>query len=162
MKLKNKIAAICLGLTALSCKQENQSTKTGQAEAKQTPLFSKGKKIESENFTGTAYLEMLVLSDSLNPNYIGNVTFEPGARTNWHIHPNGQILLVTNGKGFYQEKGSPIKTIFKGDVIKCTPKVEHWHGAASTEAMTHIAIGVNTSKSSVIWLQPVTDAEYQP
>lgn len=162
MKLENKIAAICLGLIALSCKPVSLSTKTEQTEVKQTPLFSKGKKIESENFTGTAYLEMLVLSDSINPSYIGNVTFEPGARTNWHIHPNGQILLVTNGKGFYQEKGSPIKTILKGDVIKCTPKVAHWHGATATESMTHIAIGVNTSKSSVIWLQPVTDAEYRP
>ncbi|ALR30373.1 hypothetical protein ATE47_07485 [Chryseobacterium sp. IHB B 17019] len=61
---------------------------------------------------------------------MGNVTFEPGARTKWHLHPGGQIILVTGGVGYYQEKGQPKKILHKGDVIKCPPHVEHWHGAS--------------------------------
>ncbi|MGE8527218.1 cupin domain-containing protein [Chryseobacterium rhizosphaerae] len=61
---------------------------------------------------------------------MGNVTFEPGARTKWHLHPGGQIILVTGGVGFYQEKGQPKKILHKGDVIKCSPHVEHWHGTS--------------------------------
>src|SRR3546814_9696907 len=68
-------------------------------------VFPKGEKITNENFTGTAYLQMLMDADSLNSNSVGNVTFEPGARSNWHLHPAGQILLVTDGVGYYQEKG---------------------------------------------------------
>jgi len=73
------------------------------------------------NFTGTAYLQMLVAADSLNTTSVGNVTLEAGARTKWHSHPAGQILLVTNGTGYYQEKGQPKKILYKGDVIKCPP-----------------------------------------
>lgn len=159
MKLENKIAAICLGFIALSCKPVSLSTKTEQTEVKQTPLFSKGKKIESENFTGTAYLEMLVLSDSINQTSVGNVTFEPKARTKWHLHPAGQILLVTDGIGYYQEKGQSKKILKKGDVIKCPSNIEHWHGASNDSHFVQVAITSN-EKGSVVWLEPVTEDEY--
>jgi quercetin dioxygenase-like cupin family protein len=104
---------------------------------------------------------MLVNNDSIYNASIGNVTFEPGARTNWHKHPGGQILLITAGQGFYQEKGKPARVLHKGDVVKIPPGAVHWHGATSGNEMIHIAISPNTDKGSVVWLQPVTDEEYK-
>jgi len=124
------------------------------------PAFPKGEKITNNNFTGTAWLHMLVNNDSIYNTSIGNVTFEPGARTNWHKHPGGQILLVTDGKGYYQERGKPAQLIQKGDVVRIPPDTEHWHGAAPNSSLTHIAISPNTDKGSVVWLKPVTEEEY--
>lgn len=76
-------------------------------------IFPKGEKITNDYFIGTAWLEMLVSNDSTFNCPIGNVTFEPGARNNWHKHPGGQLLLVTGGKGFYQEKGKPVQRVHK-------------------------------------------------
>ncbi|MBK8699229.1 MAG: carboxymuconolactone decarboxylase family protein [Saprospiraceae bacterium] len=124
------------------------------------PIFEMGQKTSNDNFTGTIYHEPLIKADTANQVSIGNVTFEPGARTNWHYHPGGQVLLVTNGKGRYQELGQAVREIQKGDVIKCEPNIPHWHGAAPNTAMTHIAIGMNQHKGAVVWLLPVTDTEY--
>ncbi len=122
-------------------------------------IFSKGEKITTNNFKGNAWLETLVPNDSLHNTQVGNVTFEPGARTNWHFHPGGQILLVTGGIGYYQEKGSPKRILRKGDVIKCPPNVAHWHGASNDTEFIQIAI-TTTLKGLTVWLQPVTDEEY--
>ena len=129
-------------------------------EQKAKLVFPKGNKITNNNFTGTAWLQMLVNNDSTYNTSIGNVTFEPGARTNWHYHPGGQILLVTDGIGYYQEKGYSIQLLHKGDIIKCPPNIEHWHGASPGCSLTHIAISTNLQKGNVVWLQPVTDEEY--
>jgi quercetin dioxygenase-like cupin family protein len=123
-------------------------------------VFPKGEKITNNNFTGDAWLQMLVTSDSIYNASIGNVTFEPGARTNWHKHPGGQILLITEGQGFYQEKGKPAQMLHKGDVVKIPPDAEHWHGASPKNSLTHIAISPKTDKGNVVWLLPVTDEEY--
>lgn len=123
-------------------------------------VFPKGDKIENNNFTGTAWLQMLVNSDSVYNISIGNVTFEPGARTRWHRHPGGQILLVTGGQGIYQEKGKTAIALQKGDIVKIPPGAEHWHGATPEKSLTHIAISPNTDKGSVVWLEPVSDEEY--
>lgn len=131
------------------------------AMAQKTELvFPQGNKITNNNFTGTAWLQMLVNSDSIYNASIGNVTFEPGARTNWHKHPGGQILLVTDGSGYYQEKGKPAQLIQKGDVVRIPLDTEHWHGTAPNSGLTHIAISPNIDKGSVIWLKPVTEEEY--
>ncbi len=122
-------------------------------------VFPKGEKITNNNFKGTAWLQQLVTSDSSNNTQVGNVTFEPGARTNWHFHPGGQILLATGGIGYYQEKGSPKKILRKGDVIKCPPNVAHWHGASHDNEFIQIAI-TNTQKGPTVWLEPVTDEQY--
>jgi quercetin dioxygenase-like cupin family protein len=122
-------------------------------------IFPRGAKINNDNFTGTAYLEMLVNADSLNATGVGNVTFMPGARTRWHSHPGGQILLVTEGVGYYQERGKVKKTLHKGDVIKCDPKVEHWHGASRDTAFVQIAV-TNSQNGPPIWLEFVSDDEY--
>ncbi len=91
---------------------------------------------------------------------IGNVTFEPGARNNWHEHPGGQILIATDGIGYYQEKGKPIQLHRKGYVVRILPDAVHWHGASPGNRFTHIAISTNTQKGVVEWLQRVTDEEY--
>jgi quercetin dioxygenase-like cupin family protein len=90
---------------------------------------------------------------------VGAVTFEPGARTNWHSHPGGQILLITEGNGYYQERGQPKRVVQKGDVIKCLPGKAHWHGALPGTKLTHIAISPAAEKGSAIWLQSVTEEE---
>ena len=92
------------------------------------------------------------------------VTFEPGARSNWHTHPLGQTLIVTSGLGWTQCWGGPIEVIRPGDVVWCPPGVKHWHGANSTDSMTHIAIqeclDSDPSAKVVEWLEPATDEQY--
>lgn len=131
------------------------------SQAGKTELFSMGKPVNNGNFTGEVWLNMLMAADTTYNSHIGSVSFKPGARSNWHYHPGGQILLVTEGKRWYQEKGKKVQIIQKGDVIKCLPNVHHWHGASATEAMTHLAIGTNINKGAVVWLSKVTDDEYR-
>jgi quercetin dioxygenase-like cupin family protein len=88
------------------------------------------------------------------------VTFEPGARSAWHTHPAGQRLVVVSGVGLTQEEGQPIQEIRPGDVIVCPPGVKHWHGAAPTTAMTHLAITGVVDGTSVDWMEKVTDDQY--
>jgi|SRR5688572_21564644 len=128
--------------------------------AESTTLFPKGEKAPAEYFTGTAWIKLLVPNDPIIHAQIGNVVFEPGARTTWHTHPGGQILIVTDGIGYYQEKGKPIQIIRPGDVVNIAPDVVHWHGASADHEMTHLAVNTNTQKGAVIWLQRVTDEEY--
>ena len=124
-------------------------------------IFPKGEKAPADNFTGTVYVQMLAPKTENNNFSIGSVTFEPGARSNWHTHPAGQTLLVTEGKGLYQEKGKPVRTINKGDVVICDADIEHWHGASPESGMTHVAITNYKGDSNVTWLKPVTDEEYK-
>ena len=111
-------------------------------------------------FTGTTYLSRLSENDTVWNSSIANVTFEPGARTNWHKHSGGQILLVTAGEGRYQEKGKPVQILKKGDVVKIPLNVEHWHGAAPDSWFSHISIEPNIPNNQTTWLEPVTDKEY--
>ena len=122
-------------------------------------VFPKGEKITNDNFTGTAYLQMLIAADSLNPTAVGNVTFEPGARSKWHLHPAGQILLAINGVGYYQEKGQPKKILRKGDAVKCPPNVPHWHGASADTGFVQVAV-TNNQNGATVWMGAVTDEEY--
>jgi len=127
----------------------------------QNTIFTKGEKTSADYFTGTAWLNVLVPKDETGNYSIGNVLFEPGCRNNWHTHPAGQILLVTEGKGFYQERGKPARTIAKGDVIVIPSHVEHWHGARKDSSFTHIAVTNIIEGIAVNWLNAVTDEEYQ-
>ena len=124
-------------------------------------IFPKGNKVSTDYFTGTAWLNVLVPQDETGSYSVGNVVFEPGCRNNWHKHPTGQILLVTDGKGYYQEKGKPARQLAKGDVVVIPSQVEHWHGAAADSGLTHIVITNNSAKGPVEWLARVTDEEYQ-
>jgi quercetin dioxygenase-like cupin family protein len=101
-----------------------------------------------------------VANDSIYNTLVGNVYFEPGARSNWHTHSAGQILIITDGVGYHQIKGQPKQIIRKGDVVKCPPNVAHWHGASPDSGLQQLYIVPNTEKGIVTWLQPVTDEEY--
>lgn len=134
-------------------------TMTDAKELKQP--FLKGK-INPYNkyFTGTTYLTRLSQNDEIWNSSIANVTFEKGARTNWHKHSGGQILLVTAGEGRYQERGKEIQILKAGDVVRIPLNVEHWHGAAPNSEFSHISVETNLPNNSTTWLEPVTDEEY--
>ncbi len=123
-------------------------------------IFPKGSLGSADNFTGNAWNTSLVANDSTHNAVVGNVYFEPGARSNWHTHPAGQILIITDGVGYHQIKGQPRQTIKKGDVIQCPPNVLHWHGASPDTGMQQLYILTKTEKGIVTWLQKVTDEEY--
>lgn len=123
-------------------------------------IFPKGDKAPADYFTGTAWVNILVPKDETGTYSIGNVVFEPGCRTNWHIHPAGQTLIVSDGKGWCQEKGKQARPISKGDVVVIPSNVEHWHGATKDNSLTHLAVTNNSKEGAVKWLQPVSDAEY--
>ena len=126
----------------------------------QNSIFPKGEKVSPEYFTGQAWLNILVPQDETNNYAVGNVLFEPGSRNNWHTHPAGQILLITAGKGYYQERGKPARFLIKGDVVVIPSKVEHWHGGSRDNSLTHIVITNKTIQDAVEWLEPVTDEDY--
>ncbi len=114
----------------------------------------------AEQFTGTVRIEPLFAAiDSARAAGM-SVSFDPGARTAWHSHPRGQVLIVTAGTGRVQRRDGPIEEIRPGDVVRIPPGVEHWHGAAPTTAMTHIAILEHSNRKVVDWGRHVTDAEY--
>lgn len=108
-------------------------------------------------FVGQSYLSMLVNEPDVNVG-VGNVTFEPGCRNNWHIHHDGyQILLVTGGEGWYQEEGKTAQHLVPGDVIVTKDGIKHWHGATKDSWFSHVAI---TAGGTPEWLEAVSDALY--
>ncbi|BAH73626.1 (R)-mandelonitrile lyase [Solidesulfovibrio magneticus] len=115
----------------------------------------------SDWFSGEVRIDPLFLK-AIEPSRMtgGSVTFEPGARTAWHTHPVGQRLIVIAGLGLVQREGGPIKEIRPGDVVWFEPGEKHWHGAASTTSMTHIALQEEQDGVAVEWLEKVTDDQY--
>jgi quercetin dioxygenase-like cupin family protein len=111
-------------------------------------------------FTGTVRVDPLFQAPDPGRVSGGSVTFEPGARTAWHAHPLGQTLIVTAGCGRVQREGGPIEEIRPGDVVWIPPGVKHWHGAAPTTAMTHIAIQERIDGKVVEWMEKVSDEQY--
>jgi quercetin dioxygenase-like cupin family protein len=112
-------------------------------------------------FTGTVRIDPLFTAP--DPARVGGalVTFEPGARTAWHTHPLGQTLIVTAGCGWVQREGGPVEEIHPGDVVWFSPGEKHWHGAAATTAMSHIAIQERLNGSVVEWMEQVGEADYR-
>lgn len=114
----------------------------------------------AQYFVGQSYLNML----SLEQVVVGNVTFEPKCRNNWHIHHadkgGGQMLLVTAGEGWYQEWGKPARKLKAGDVVHIPAGVKHWHGAAADSWFQHLAIEVPGENCKNEWCEPVSDEEY--
>lgn len=130
------------------------------ANAQDSTLFPKGETGKNTtNYTGTIWLNELSKPDSIFKFGIAQAVYVPGSKLDWHIHPGGQILLVTQGAGYYQEKRKPVRIVHKGDVIKCAPGVEHWHGATPNSTFAYVAISPS-EKGKTIWLQRVTDEEY--
>jgi quercetin dioxygenase-like cupin family protein len=113
----------------------------------------------ADYFTGTVRIDApFAGSGALSG---ATVTFEPGARTNWHTHPHGQTLLVIFGLGRVQRAGGPIEEIRPGDIVWFAAGEKHWHGASPTTAMAHIAIAEKADGNVVEWMEPVTDADYK-
>lgn len=115
----------------------------------------------AEYFSGLVRIDPLMKADAPARVVAASVTFEPGARTAWHTHPLGQTLIVTAGFGWAQHWGGPVEEIRPGDVVWFPPGEKHWHGAAPTTAMTHIAIQEALEGKTVDWLEHVTEEQYQ-
>lgn len=121
-------------------------------------IFDVGDKNDAyaKYFVGQSYLNNLINDPKINVG-VGNVTFEPGCRNNWHIHHDGfQLLLVTGGEGWYQEEGQPVRKLHPGDVVVTHDGVKHWHGATKDSWFSHIAITAGTPE----WLESVSDEQY--
>lgn len=128
---------------------------------KDIEMAAKGyKPVPADYFSGKAWLKPLVAPDENTNCVISDVFFEAGTRNNWHTHPSNQILIVKEGICYYQQEGFPIQKVQTGGVINVLPGIKHWHGASPDAVMVHMAIGINTERGIVDWLEPVTDQEY--
>ena len=116
---------------------------------------------QAENFTGSAMVTPLFQATETTRAAGASVTFQPGARTAWHSHPAGQTLIVTSGTGWVQQSGGPKQEIKAGDVVWTPPGVKHWHGATTSQAMTHIAIQEQVNGKVVDWQEHVTEEQYR-
>ena len=113
--------------------------------------------VYAKYFSGTSYLKPLTTEGVA----ISNVTFEPKCRNNWHIHHNGgQILLITDGEGWYQEWNQPARKLHPGDVVYIAPEIKHWHGATKDEWFAHIALAIPSIDGSTEWCEPVNQKDY--
>lgn len=122
-------------------------------------IFPKGEPVGHDHFKGDAWLTRLSKAEGWNCS-ISNVTFSPGCRNNWHLHPGGQILLVTAGSGWYQEEGKEPEKLSEGSVIRIPADKRHWHGAAKDSWLVHIAISTNFDRGPANWQEPVDDDLY--
>jgi len=130
------------------------------AQQKTEQIFPKGNKAASAHVTGDAWANQLVAADTTYNVQVLNANFAPKARTRWLIHPGGQIILVTAGTGYYQERGKRVQLLHKGDVVKCAPGVQHWLGAAPDKDLYTVNITTNPKKGNLVLLKEVTDNEY--
>ncbi|SDL38909.1 cupin domain-containing protein [Pedobacter antarcticus] len=124
-------------------------------------IFPLGNRGPENWFSGEVHVQTLVSPEQIEGLYtVGQVTFSAGGRTYWHTHPIGQVLLVIEGKGWYQERGKPAQVLQKGTVVAIPKEVEHWHGASAEHKMVHIAVSNIADGNSVTWKTPVTGEEY--
>ena len=114
----------------------------------------------AQNFTGSVQVEMLF--EAVDPSHAsgGSISFEPGARTAWHSHPRGQVLIITAGTARVQRWGDPIEEVRAGDVVRIPAGQKHWHGAAPHASMTHLAVSEHRDGSTVQWMEQVSDEQY--
>ena len=157
MKHSFKYSLLLLIILTAGC---NIEEKTDDGTKQIATVFPKGEILSSDNFSGTVWLHMMGAGDSTLHARYGNVSFEPKARTNWHSHPGGQVLFITEGQGYYQAKGQPAQLLRKGDHVEIPTNVVHWHGAGPDTEFAHNAISLNTDEGDAVWLGPVTDEEY--
>lgn len=163
MKRNSILIAVCM-ITAtifISCSSNNNNQKNETMKAtseNSEPVLGLGNPV-SANFTGEAWLQPLS-SVPENDCNVYNVTFAPGTRNNWHSHAVGQILLCTEGEGWYQEKGKDAQRLRPGSVVNIPANTMHWHGAAAKSRFTHIGITPKVSENATEWGGAVTDEEY--
>src|SRR5581483_1655744 len=148
----------CLGPPGKNIKRNYERNSRMQIKRAGTQPSGKG---PSEWFTGTVRVDPLFEAPEPARVRGAHVTFEPGARTAWHTHPLGQMLIITSGLGWAQREGGPIEEIRPGDVVWFAPGEKHWHGASAKTAMSHIAIQEALNGSPVTWMEKVSDEQYQ-
>ena len=160
------LLAITMLLTAMhSASAQNMPAASTGADAPLQISRNQSRPISTapaQNFTGTARVERLFVPTEPLRASVGSVAFEPNARTHWHTHPLGQTLIVTAGIGRVQRWGGPVEEVRTGDVVHIPPGVKHWHGASATSGMTHLAMSEAVNGKTVDWLEPVTDAQFEP
>ena len=155
--------AISLLMSSAYAAEENTNKEEKQMHQEFTTVFVRGAKNDAyaKYFVGQSYLNML----SLEQVVIGNVTFEPGCRNNWHVHHadkgGGQILICVAGRGYYQEWGKEARELLPGDVVNIPAGVKHWHGAAPNSWFAHLAIEVPGENTRNEWCEPVAEKEYR-
>ena len=116
----------------------------------------------SESFSGIAWQQTLAVGSAPNPLHVARVTFEPGARTVWHAHPHGQILIATAGVGRFQSAGGPVLPLLPGDSVTIAPDEKHWHGAAPEQLFIHTSIqAADVHGQQATWMDPVSDKDYE-
>lgn len=171
IRLSNISFAIIAVLILSSCGQGTSNTKSETQPIQEAvaasevldPIFTQNPATGdflTKFFTGDVTVNMMLGNDENNEYSIANVQFSPSARTNWHTHPKGQVLLVLAGKGYYQEEGKPVRELSKGDVVNIPPNVNHWHGAQPNSEFVHVAITNYKDGQNVFWGEHVTDEEY--
>ena len=155
------LAAACQ-LTCGTAAAHSSSTSAASSQITITPTSSQ-KVITgaSDRFTGMVRVQSLFEGNKPARSTGGLVTFLPGARSAWHTHPLGQILIVTDRVGWIQQWGCPVQVIRKGDVVWIPADVKHWHGATPTTTMTHIAFQEQLDGRAVDWLEKVSDEQYR-
>ena len=127
------------------------------AVAQEATIFPKGEKAPNVHHTGDVWLSHVSDADSTFDYNIAHVVMAPGAKLDWHLHPEGQQLIMTEGTGSYQERNKPVQILHKGDVVKCLPGVEHWHAATPETGVAYLAI---TGNQPTEWLEPVTEEAF--
>ncbi|QEL26254.1 cupin domain-containing protein [Bosea sp. F3-2] len=150
-----------LTLIAMLLPAASAFAQTGQEVVVQRAGSQKPSVGAAQNFTGSVRVDGPFKGTAPARVSGGTVTFEPGARTAWHTHPLGQILIVMAGAGLVQHWGGAIQDIHQGDVVWIPPGVKHWHGATPTTGMTHVAISEALDGKTVDWLEHVTDEQYR-
>jgi quercetin dioxygenase-like cupin family protein len=167
--LKRALLLSVAGVVAIVCQPtwntaaaQPSSTSNANSQITITPTVSQ-KVITGapDRFTGSVRVQSLFDAKEPMRSSGGQVTFQPGARSAWHTHPLGQVLIVTDGVGWIQPWGGPVQVMRKGDVIWIPPGVKHWHGATPTSSVTHLAIQEQLDGVAVNWLEQVTDEQYR-
>lgn len=161
MKKSVIFSAIAAGILSSCGTNTQHQSETVAVENDSTALiFPMGPKASTEKFIGTAYVNELLPKSDSTAYAVADVVFEPGARNNWHTHQVRQTMFVTEGRGWYQERGKKAVPLKKGDVYVIPAGVEHWHGAAADSRFVHLVITDFQGDECVIWGNPVTDEEY--
>lgn len=124
----------------------------------QGSFYPKGEKAANVHHTGDVWLTHVSGADETFDYNIAYAFFAPGAKLNWHMHPKGQQLIITEGEGYYQERGKPIQLVKKGEVVKCQPGVEHWHAATPDSEFAYLAM---TGNVPTVWLEKLTEEDYR-
>jgi quercetin dioxygenase-like cupin family protein len=160
--MRNRVAVsaillLCIAMTGIPAAGTGSPRITITPSAEQSVITG-----SRQRFTGSVRVQSLFDPSEPSRTSGGAVTFQPGARSAWHTHPLGQILIVMDGEGWIQQWGGPVQVVRKGDVVWIPSGVKHWHGATPTTAMTHIAVQESLNGVAVNWLEQVTNEQYRP